>query len=258
MEDETVAPSMVHVLVDLENNQPTLEEVRALVPNLTDIWLFHSGKQVRHLASFEPLAQRQTPVPISRPGKNSLDFHLAFYLGYLASRNPGARLVVVAIDGGYEPMIEHALTLGFDVRRAPFRVVPAKKATVKKTPKPAGKKAATTAKKAVVKPVAKSAKKASKPAAKAEPKAPAKHAARKLSMKFDANDKKLVDRLANGLQKMGDMAPTRPAAYRQHLKSMLGQGASDGDVEAMAAALNARGIAKAEGNTVKYAFGRLP
>ena len=44
MEPEASAALAVHVLVDLENNQPTLHEVRALVPDMTDVWLFHSGK----------------------------------------------------------------------------------------------------------------------------------------------------------------------------------------------------------------------
>lgn len=83
-------PRAVHVFVDLENNQPTLDEVRALVPDLTDVWLFHSGKQNKHLAAFESLGPRQMAVPIARPGKNSLDFHLSFYLGYIAAKNPGA------------------------------------------------------------------------------------------------------------------------------------------------------------------------
>ncbi|NJK46480.1 MAG: GAF domain-containing protein [Pleurocapsa sp. SU_196_0] len=109
------AATTVHVLVDLENNQPTLDQVRALVPDVTDVWLFHSGKQSKHLDAFASLGERQIAVPISRPGKNSLDFHLSFYLGYLAAKNPGARLVVMAIDGGYAPMIEHAVkTLGLE------------------------------------------------------------------------------------------------------------------------------------------------
>jgi PIN domain len=267
MDGDIKALRAVHVLVDLENNQPTLEEVRALVPDLTDVWLFHSGKQSKHLTSFAPLAQRQTPVPISRPGKNSLDFHLAFYLGYLASRNPGARLVVVAIDGGYQPMIEHALALGFDVRRAPFRAAPAKKAPGQKSVKPAAKKAKTTPKKAVTKVAAKSAKKAPKAASKATPKVPAKKAVTKKVKKAapaaakptspvatSGVDDKLLDRLAKGLRKMGDKAPTRLKAYRQHLKSMLGQGASDQAVDEFAAALDARGTAKVDGKAVKYGF----
>ena len=163
----------VHVLVDLENNQPTLDDVRRLVPDLTDAWLFHSPRQRAHLASFAPLGSRQTSVPLARPGRNALDFQLAFYLGYIAARNQGDKLVVVAIDNDYAPLIEHANHLGIDVTKVAFKrsaaagskKTAAKKVTAKK--KPAAKKARTKsppAKKVIAKKtVAKKAAAAPKP-----------------------------------------------------------------------------------------------
>lgn len=268
-------PRAVHVFVDLENTQPTLDEVRALVPDLTDVWLFHSGKQSKHLASFESLGSRQMAVPIARPGKNSLDFHLSFYLGYIAAKNPGARLVVVAIDGGYAPMIEHAVkTLGFDVDRVSVRPPAAMTKAAKKVVRSVAKKA-TQPKKAAKKATAatgaakdavaakKAAKKAARKATKTKPTVkspPAKSttkktapAAKKGVAGVTARDK-LIDRLANGLLKMGNKAPSRAKAYRQHLKSMLGKGAKDDAVEAAAAALEKRGVAKVDGNAVRYGF----
>jgi hypothetical protein len=180
----------VHVLVDLENNQPTLDDVRRLVPDLTDVWLFHSPRQVAHLSSFAALGPRHTPVPLARPGRNALDFQLAFYVGYLAARNPGAKLVVVAIDNDYAPMIEHANELKFDVTKVAFKrssapgskKISGKKVAAKK--KPAAKKAQAKrppAKKVVVKKaVAKKSADAPKPleakpqAAKAKGAAPVK------------------------------------------------------------------------------------
>jgi hypothetical protein len=41
-----------------------------------------------------------TLVPRSGQGPNALDFHLSFYLGYVAARHPDAVLVVVANDRG--------------------------------------------------------------------------------------------------------------------------------------------------------------
>lgn len=260
-------PRAVHVFVDLENNQPTLDEVRALVPDLTDVWLFHSGKQSKHLAAFESLGQRQMAVPIARPGKNSLDFHLSFYLGYIAAKNPGARLVVVAIDGGYAPMIEHAVkTLGFDVDCVSVKPPAATKKAAKKVAKPVAKKATEakkTAKKATAAAKATKGAAAAKKATKKKPPAkspPAKSATRKTvpaakkAGPGTAAQDKLIDRLAKGLLKMGSKAPSRAKAYRQHLKSMLGKDAKDAAVEAAAAALEKRGVAKVDGNAVKYGF----
>jgi PIN domain-containing protein len=95
--------------------------VRRLVPDLTDAWLFHSRPQAKHLASFAALGTRHTSVPLSRPGRNALDFHLAFYLGYIAARDPEAKFVVIAIDNNYAPMIEHAKHLGFKVEKMAFK-----------------------------------------------------------------------------------------------------------------------------------------
>ena len=58
-----------------------------------------------------------TAVPISKTGKNSLDFHLSFYMGYIASRNQASAMVVVANDKGHEPMLEHARSMGFAARQ---------------------------------------------------------------------------------------------------------------------------------------------
>lgn len=260
----------VHVLVDLENNQPTLDEVKSLVPDMTDVWLFHSGRQSKHLEGFESLGPRQMAVPISRPGKNSLDFHLSFYLGYIAARNPGARLVVVAIDGGYAPMIEHAVkTLGFDVQRVSMREPRAEKVATAPS-NPVAKKA--PAKKGVPKSTAKKVplKKApaKKAAAKKAPakngKAPQQKASAKKAKKRTATASaesaavgatdKVIDRLIKGLRKMGDKAPARTKAYRQHLKSMLGKDTTEHAVELAAEVLAQRGVAKIDGAKVTFDF----
>jgi NTP pyrophosphatase (non-canonical NTP hydrolase) len=109
-----------HVLVDWENVQPKDADIRALVPDVTDLWVFHGPNQKRvgtHHASF---GERATFVPIARTGKNALDFHLSFYMGYIASRRPDARFVVLSNDKGYGPMLEHAADLGFAARAVGF------------------------------------------------------------------------------------------------------------------------------------------
>lgn len=110
----------VHALVDWENVQPREDELRDAIANVTHVWLFH-GPQQRHVdASYGSFGERVTPVCIARTGKNALDFHLTFYIGYIAARHPDAAFVVVSNDQGYAPMIEHAVQLGFDVRLEGF------------------------------------------------------------------------------------------------------------------------------------------
>jgi hypothetical protein len=146
---------------------------------------------------------RVTLVPRSGSGPNALDFHLSFYLGYVAAKHPLAELVVVANDKGYDPMIAHARLLGFTAKRVGYKakpapvvkVAPAKKAVAVKVPAPA-KRAATPAAPAKASAKKASAKKAAAkkvPAVKAPtPKAPAKKAAAKKATPQQAAAKKVA------------------------------------------------------------------
>ena len=74
-----------HVLLDYENVQPTQEQVRALVPDARQLWVFHGPHQRDVEQRFASFGSDATAVPISKTGKNALDFHLSFYMGYIAS-----------------------------------------------------------------------------------------------------------------------------------------------------------------------------
>jgi NTP pyrophosphatase (non-canonical NTP hydrolase) len=169
-----------HVLLDYENVQPSEAELRALVPDVGQVWVFHGPHQREVEKRFASFGTGATAVPISKTGKNALDFHLSFYMGYIASRNPESPMVVVANDKGYEPMLEHAKAMGFVVRRQSHGAVkaPAKKAVAKKV---AAKKAPAkkvAAKKAVAKqPAAKKVAAKGVPAKTAQPAPATKKAA---------------------------------------------------------------------------------
>jgi hypothetical protein len=92
-------------------------------------------------------------------------------MGYIASRHPDARFVVVSNDKGYGPMLEHAGELGFSARQAAFG---ASKPKANGGPMFSLAPTPTTAVIPAAAPVAPAAKKA---AAKAPAKAPAKKAA---------------------------------------------------------------------------------
>lgn len=110
----------VYALVDWENVQPRDDELRAAVPGVTHVWLFQGAMQRAADASYGSFGERVVTVPVLRTGKNALDFHLTFYIGYIAARHPDAGFVVVSNDQGYAPMIAHACELGFDVRQVGF------------------------------------------------------------------------------------------------------------------------------------------
>ena len=173
-------PSM-HVLLDYENVQPTEVELRAMVPEASQVWVFHGPHQRQVAQRFTSFGANVTVVPISKAGKNALDFHLSFYMGYIASRKQASAMVVVANDKGYEPMLDHARAMGFAVRQLGYKQAkPAVPVKADSIVKPAAEKAPPAKKAVLPKPTAKTA-----PAKKAAGKqavvkqAPAKKAAAK-------------------------------------------------------------------------------
>lgn len=274
-----------HVLLDYENVQPTQEQVRALVPDAGQLWVFHGPHQRDVEQRFASFGGNATAVPISKTGKNALDFHLSFYMGYIASKNPGSAMVVIANDKGYEPMLEHARAMGFAVRRLAHgeakpaaKKSAAKKVAAKKTPatktaakkaaaktppvkQPAAKKAAAkktaavpAAKKAPAKKTATAAKVLMPPAKKAAAKVGAAPAVAAVSpapavakpVSSVQGAAATIKRLADNLWKMGDKRPTKPASLWRSLKSFLGKDATDEAVEAALSQLIADGVVKVD------------
>lgn len=262
-----------HVLLDYENVQPTEEELRALVPDARQVWVFHGPHQREIEQRFASFGADVTAVPISKPGKNALDFHLSFYMGYIASRNPASVMVVVANDKGYEPMLEHARAMGFAVRRMAYGKpkAEARQAASKKAPakKVAAKKAAATsaaakrpaAKKVAAKKAAPASAAKKAPAKKAAPakrvaaEAPAPPVAGPVALADRARAKAAglapdsaatIKKLTDSLRNMGDKRPTKPASLWRSLKSFLGADATDEAVEKALATLMTDGVVKVD------------
>ncbi len=272
----------LHALVDFENVQPSLEALAKLAPGFTDVWLFHGPHQAKQTQAFAASHARVVLVPRSGQGPNALDFHLTFYLGYVAAKHPDAELVVVANDRGYDPMLAHARMLKFRARRvgykapstkpvaakkvvakkvvakkvvtkpaAPKPVVPAKAVAVKQAP--AAKKA-PVAKKAVKKAVAKKAAplKAVKPAKSAQSAKAPKPASVPAALPTATPESKLLARITKGLAKMGDKAPTKLKSFLNALKPMLDKDSTAADIEAMAQTLQNKGVVQVQGGVVTY------
>jgi hypothetical protein len=241
----------LHVLVDFENVQPTFEEVAKLAPGLSEVWLFHGPHQIKLADQFKGAHAGVIPVPISKTGKNSLDFHLSFYLGYVAAKNPNGRLMVIANDKGYDPMIVHAKALGFETRRIGFKV----KKTVA-TKKVAAAKKVPVAK--VPPPVKKTVQVKKSPPAKlagAKKVAATKAPAKKIPVQQMSNlspATSLVARIAKALAKMGDKRPEKLKSLLRHIQSMLGKDATSAVGQEMIQQLERAGILKLAGDRVAY------
>ena len=192
---------------------------------------------------------RVTLVPRSGNGSNALDFHLSFYLGYVAAKHPAAHLVVVANDKGYDPMIAHARLLNFTVKRVGHKT---KEPPVKNGAVPV--KLATAAKKASGKKVA-----AKKVPAKRSPLAKKLIAKAPVSPKRvaslgnkQASETKQITRVNNALAKMGEKRPHKLQSFLRHLQSMLGAGATAEAVEAVVQKLEKDKFVHIAGDLVLY------
>lgn len=58
-------------------------------------------------ATLQKLGPRAEYVKIAGSGPNALDFHIAYYVGYLAADHPGAFFHIISRDKGFDPLIQH-------------------------------------------------------------------------------------------------------------------------------------------------------
>lgn len=72
------------------------------------------------VALVEQLVEHAAAVQLVRvpaPGRNALDFVLAYYLGRAAQADPAARFHIVSRDKGFDPLVEHLKDRGLQVTR---------------------------------------------------------------------------------------------------------------------------------------------
>jgi hypothetical protein len=109
-----------YVLVDFENVQPTA--LAALSGGGAHVLVFVGASQTKLpfalVSAMQQLGPRAEYIKISGNGKNALDFHIAYYLGALASKHPGAEFLIVSKDTGFDPMIAHLRTIGVRCTRS--------------------------------------------------------------------------------------------------------------------------------------------
>ena len=97
------------VLVDYENVQPA--SLASLNAEHFRVMVFVGANQAKipfELASaMQVLGERATYIKIVGNGANALDFHIAFYIGELAAKDPLAYFHVISKDTGFDPLIQH-------------------------------------------------------------------------------------------------------------------------------------------------------
>lgn len=107
------------VLIDLESVQPATLE--ALVAGDFRVLIFVGKTQSKLgfdlVASAQRLGDRVEYIKLSGAGPNALDFHIAFYIGRVASSSPGTHFHVISKDTGFDPLIKHLKSLQLKASR---------------------------------------------------------------------------------------------------------------------------------------------
>jgi len=126
-----------YILIDFESVQTkSLEE---LTDNQFKVMLFVGASQAklpRELRmSAQRLGSRVQQINISGHGRNALDFHIAYYIGRLATKEPSACFHIISKDKGYDPLIQHLKSKNIRAQRIKtITDIPVLKASNSKSP----------------------------------------------------------------------------------------------------------------------------
>ena len=98
-----------YVLIDFENVQPKKLELFKNHP--FKIYLFVGANQTKVpfdlVNAMQNLGEDAKYIKISGNGQNSLDFHIAFYIGQLSFEDPKGYYHIISKDTGFDPLIKH-------------------------------------------------------------------------------------------------------------------------------------------------------
>lgn len=108
-----------YVLIDFENVQPGNLELLQAHP--FKVLVFVGANQTKvpfDLASaMQTLGDSAQYIKISGTGKNALDFHIAYYVGELAAKDPGAYFHIISRDTGFDTLIKHLKGRSIKIQR---------------------------------------------------------------------------------------------------------------------------------------------
>jgi len=109
-----------YVLIDHENVQP--KDLALLDGQPVHVIVFLGANQkwisAELAIALQARGQNGRYERITASASNALDFHIAFYLGELATKEPSASFHVISKDGGYDPLLEHLRSRNIDAKRS--------------------------------------------------------------------------------------------------------------------------------------------
>lgn len=97
------------VLIDFESVQP--DSLEALEHDHFRVLVFVGANQTKLpfevAAAIQRMGDKAEYIKISGNGPNALDFHIAYYIGKLASQDSGSYFHIISKDTGFDPLIRH-------------------------------------------------------------------------------------------------------------------------------------------------------
>jgi PIN domain len=101
-----------YILIDYESLQP--DAMTELDREHFKVVVFVGANQTKlrydTATALHRMGSRANYIKISGNGPNALDFHIAFYIGKLATEEPDAYFHIVSKDTGFDPLIAHLKT----------------------------------------------------------------------------------------------------------------------------------------------------
>jgi hypothetical protein len=98
-----------YVLIDYENVQP--KSLSLLDGHDFKVIVFVGSNQARLpfelVTAIQELGSSAEYVKIGGNGPNALDFHIAFYMGRIAEKDPDAYFHIISRDTGFDPLLKH-------------------------------------------------------------------------------------------------------------------------------------------------------
>lgn len=98
-----------YVLIDYENVQP--DDIATLQHENVRVIVFVGPHQTKiafeNAAALQRMGANAEYVRLSGGGPNALDFHIAYYLGQLAAKEPTAFFHIISMDTGFDPLVKH-------------------------------------------------------------------------------------------------------------------------------------------------------
>ncbi|MCM2317866.1 MAG: PIN domain-containing protein [Pseudomonas sp.] len=98
-----------YILVDYENVQP--KDIGLLQDGPFKVKVFLGPNQAKIPVSLatalQALGTNAEYILLETAGSNALDFHIAYYIGVLATEDPDGFFHIISRDTGFDPLIKH-------------------------------------------------------------------------------------------------------------------------------------------------------